>query len=190
MKTLLDGKTEWRYNPKWSLNDPLESPIWKDGRLSMKAKGVWGYMKSKHYGWDFSASRMAVECKDETKSIQRAMKELRGCGYLSSTKLKTGRVHYFIVDDPWVGIEPEITKSPLAGYAILMDEPSVDIKGSSKDAVEALMLAYGVHGIAAEDASAVVGDMTFDSYDGILSWMNSDKDSIDSQLDIGEAVGF
>ena len=58
MKSLLD-KIEWRYNPEWSLMEEEEA-IWRDDRLSLKAKGIWAYMKSKPGNWDFSAKRIAT----------------------------------------------------------------------------------------------------------------------------------
>ncbi len=188
--TLLDGKTGWRYNPKFSLGDTLESPIWNDARLTAKAKGVWAYMKSKPHGWDFAASRMASQFKDETKSIQRAMKELVTCGYLKGTKLKTGRISYVIVDEPWVGIEPEIQPSPIGKAHVFLDEPKKDIKGSTANAVEALMLAYSAHEVSYEQAKVVVGDRVFSSYDDILKWMEEDRKRIDDDLEIGESVPF
>ena len=56
--------------------------IWGDDRLSLKAKGIWAYMKSKPANWDFSAKRIAMDNKDETKSVQRGMKELEKCAHL------------------------------------------------------------------------------------------------------------
>ena len=111
MRSLLDG-VEWKYNPVWSLMEEGEE-IWGDNRLSLKAKGIWAYMKSKPANWDFSAKRIAMENKDETKSVQRGMKELEDCGYLSKRKLSSGRVHYTLAPDSYIGIEPRIDKSSL-----------------------------------------------------------------------------
>ena len=187
--TLLE-KTEWRYNPKWSLDDMLESPLWADDRLSLKSKGLWSYMKSKPYGWDFAASRMASECKDEIKSVQRGLRELESCGYLERKKLGSGRVNYFLVDNPWIGVEPLIERSSIALYGVLIDEPSVGIGNSHKDVVGTIMCAYGVHGVDREDAIKAIGDKVFDSYKSIIAWMNSEKDSIDELLGVGENVAF
>ena len=87
--------------------------IWGDDRLSLKAKGIWAYMKSKPANWDFSAKRIAADNKDETKSVQRGMKELEKCGYLSKKKLSNGRVHYTLSPESYIGIEPRIDKSSL-----------------------------------------------------------------------------
>ena len=111
MRSLLD-KIEWRYNPEWSLMEE-EEEIWGDDRLSLKAKGLWAYMKSKPGNWDFSAKRIAMESRDETKSVQRGMKELEECGYLSKRKLGNGRVHYTLVTESYIGVEPRLDKSSL-----------------------------------------------------------------------------
>lgn len=111
MKSLLDG-VEWRYNPAWSLMEEGEG-IWGDDRLSLKAKGIWAYMKSKPANWDFSAKRIAIDNKDETKSVQRGMRELEDCGYLSKRKLGNGRVQYTLVPESYIGTEPKIDRSSL-----------------------------------------------------------------------------
>lgn len=187
--TLLE-KTEWRYNAKWSLDEVLESPLWGDSRLSLKSKGLWSYMRSKPYGWDFSASRMSSECKDETKSIQRGLRELESCGYLERRKLGTGRVSYFLSDNPGVGVEPIVKRSTIALYGVLMDKPSVGMGNSRKDVVDTIMCAYGVHEVDRDSAIRAIGDRVFDSYKSIISWMNAEKDGIDEALCVGENVGF
>lgn len=120
MKSILD-KTEWSYNPAWSLADDKEAAIWKDCRLSLKAKGVWSYMRAKPSNWDFCAKRIANDCKDERKSIQRAMKELEEFGYLSRKKMGNGRVRCKLGADPYVGVEPEIARSPFDGFEVNME---------------------------------------------------------------------
>ena len=189
MKSLLDT-TEWRYNPVFSLLDPLEAPIWSDSRISAKSKGIWGYMKSKPYGWDFSADRMAMDFTDGKKAIQSAFKELVKNGYMSRIKLSTGRVHYTLSDDPWIGVEPTIKKSPLARFNIILDHPATDIGYATKDAVEALRLAYGVYSITKEQALKAIDGRTFSSYNDIIDWMDSHKDSIDQSLELPTTTEF
>ena len=87
--------------------------IWEDDRLSLKAKGIWAYMKSKPATWDFSAKRIAVDNKDETKSVQRGMRELESFGYLSKRKLANGRVQYRLAEESFIGAEPKIDRSSL-----------------------------------------------------------------------------
>lgn len=189
MKSLLDT-TEWRYNPAFSLLDPLESPLWNDSRLSAKSKGLWGYMRSKPYGWDFSAERMANEFTDGRRAVQNGLQELESGGYLARTKLATGRVHHHLVEDPWVGIEPNIQKSPSAKHHVFVEEPTKNIGYSKKEAVEALMLAYGAHDITRKQALDAIGKETFSSYHDILDWMDEHKDSIDNSLNLPLATNF
>ncbi len=111
MRSLLD-RVEWSYNPSWSLMEEGEG-IWGDDRLSLKAKGIWAYMKSKPATWDFSAKRIAMESRDETKSVQRGMRELEGYGYLSKRKLGNGRVQYKLAEESYIGTEPKIDRSSL-----------------------------------------------------------------------------
>jgi len=96
----------------WSLMEDGEG-IWGDDRLSLKAKGIWAYMKSKPATWDFSAKRIAMDNKDETKSVQRGMRELESCGYLSKRKLSNGRVQYRLAEESYIGAEPKIDRSSL-----------------------------------------------------------------------------
>jgi hypothetical protein len=70
-------------------------------------------MKSKPATWDFSAKRIAMESKEETKSVQRGMRELESCGYLSKRKLGNGRVQYKLAQESYIGAEPKIDKSSL-----------------------------------------------------------------------------
>ena len=189
MKSILDT-TQWRYNPAWSLLDPLEAPLWNDPRVSAKSKGVWGYMKSKPYGWDFSAERMARNFTDGKKAIQSAFIELEEAGYLSRTKLKTGRVSYTLVDDPWVGVEPTVEKSPLAKYHVFLDGRNATLGGTQKDAVDAIVLAYSAYYVTKAQATKAIDGRVFDSYAEILEWMNSDKNAIDEALELPLSVDF
>lgn len=170
MKSLLDGKTEWRYNPKWTLGGE-EEVIWGDERLSFKAKGVWGYMRSKPPMWDFSAARMAFESKDETKSVQRAIKELEGLGYLSRMKLGNGRVVYALSGNAYVGIEPEVDRSLLEGSEVWVEggvEPRV---AGFSDVVDFVCLAYGAYGVTREAVKDVLDREEVRTYGQAREWM-------------------
>ena len=120
MKSLLDGKTRWRYNPEWLIDDDEEEAIWRDSNVSLKAKGLFAYMKTKPFSWDFSCKRIASEMRDSVDAVQTAMKELEGFGYLNRMKLGSGRLIHTLSASPYIGIEPEIESSPLARYDIIM----------------------------------------------------------------------
>jgi hypothetical protein len=49
------------------------------------------------------------------------MKELEGFGYLDRVKLGSGRLIHTISSSPYIGIEPEIEKSSLDRYDIIMN---------------------------------------------------------------------
>lgn len=84
--------------------------LW-DSSLSMQAKGLWAYIKSKPPNWDFCASRIAQESKEGRKSILKAMKELEEAGYLFRRKLPSGRVVHKVY--PKVHKAPESYEPPI-----------------------------------------------------------------------------
>ena len=114
-------KSNWLYNPAWSLDDDdTYETIWEDPSVSMKAKGLFGYVRTKPSNWDFSCKRIAVDMRDSTKPIQLAMKELEGRGYLSRRKRADGRLTHTVSPAPYIGIEPKIEKSSIDGYDVIM----------------------------------------------------------------------
>ena len=111
----------WAYNPAWSIDDDeTHEPIWSDSYASMKAKGLFGYMKTKPANWDFSCKRISLDMKDSVDAVQSAMRELEGRGYLNRKKLGNGRLTHRLSFSPYIGIEPKIEKSLLDGYDIIM----------------------------------------------------------------------
>lgn len=62
--------------------------------ISFKAKGLWAYMNAKPDGWNFSADRIALETKEERKSILAGLKELAEHGYITAKKRSDGRIEY------------------------------------------------------------------------------------------------
>ena len=122
MKSLLDGEVEWKYNPVFSLCDEGEEGIWNDPSVTLKAKGLFSYMKNKPANWDFSAERIALENADGRKAVLNALNELVGGGYVERRKLGSGRMVYKLSGEPYVGVEPEIVKSRIGEY---MDDEEV-----------------------------------------------------------------
>ena len=118
MKSLLD--TKWCYNPAWGLDDDEHQAIWQDDRLTMKSKGLFGYMKTKKSNYDFACARIAKDMRDAVDSVKSAMRELETFGYLNRTKLGNGRVVHDLSGNAYVGIEPKLEKSPLDRYNVLM----------------------------------------------------------------------
>lgn len=73
----------------WEPNEIIFDP-----NLSLKAKGLWLYMKAKPEGWYFASERIAEECRDGITSIRAALKELAEAGLLTHKKKGNGRVVY------------------------------------------------------------------------------------------------
>lgn len=69
----------------------VENSIFKDGRISLKAKGLFCYMLSKKDGWSFSAERIATENNDGRDGVRAGLRELEQFGYLSRAKVNDGR---------------------------------------------------------------------------------------------------
>lgn len=119
MKSLLKT-TRWLYNPEWSLEDDEHQAIWQDDRLTMKSKGLFGYMNTKPSCYDFACKRISNEMRDAVDSVKSAMKELETFGYLNRTKLGNGRVIHDLSGNAYVGIEPKIERSSIDRYDVLM----------------------------------------------------------------------
>lgn len=87
--------------------------------LSLKAKGLFAYIQSKPDGWEFSADRIAEECKEERKSIQAMLRELEKSGYLVRKKSKSAEGKWYwehqLVDEPEsaFGTTVSVAKKPL-----------------------------------------------------------------------------
>jgi hypothetical protein len=62
--------------------------------ISLKAKGLFGYLQSKPDGWRFSTEKIALQLKEGTKSIRSTLQELEEFGLLvreKSPKDKEGK---------------------------------------------------------------------------------------------------
>lgn len=76
-------------------NKPLSSK-----ELSLSAKGLYAYLRSKPEGWQFSADRIALECKECSDTIWSILKELELFGLLIRKRRQDGRIDYIIEHKP------------------------------------------------------------------------------------------
>ena len=124
----------------------------KDSNVSLKAKGLYTHIASKPGVWDFSAKRIALECKDGADSVMSGLKELEDTGYLSRFKNTDGTVDYTLRWSPWsenpeeperdipiqgnslTGIAPTISNTD--SIVILKEESNTDIQPVSKSIQE------------------------------------------------------
>jgi predicted transcriptional regulator len=72
-------------------NDVLQT-----NRISLKAKGLLGYLVSKPEGWDFNGDRISREIKEGRDSVYNTLKELERDGLIEREKQADGRVIYHI----------------------------------------------------------------------------------------------
>lgn len=67
-----------------------------DKRVSLKAKGLWGYLQGKPGIWDFSAERIAYENSDGISSIKAGLQELESFKFLIRRKYQDHLGHWQI----------------------------------------------------------------------------------------------
>jgi hypothetical protein len=65
-----------------------------NNKISLKAKGLYGYMHSKPDGWDFSIKGIASQLLEQYKAVASGLKELEQAGYLT-------RKNYQATDGKW-----------------------------------------------------------------------------------------
>ena len=71
-----------------------------DKGLSLSAKGLYAYLRSKPEGWQFSADRIALECLECVRTIKAILQELEDIGLLTRQRKSSGRVDYIIEHKP------------------------------------------------------------------------------------------
>ena len=109
--------------------------ILNDKNLSMKAKGLFGYIQSKPEDWDFSVQRIELQTKDGRDSISAGLKELEDIGYLKRVKYKDGEGkwdwEYHLTDIPFT--ENPSTVFPFTGNPQIYSNKELVIKNSKKE---------------------------------------------------------
>jgi hypothetical protein len=60
----------------------IPNDLLNDPSITLKSKGLFGYIQSKPDGWDFSAERIASQLREGLPSIISSLKELESKGYL------------------------------------------------------------------------------------------------------------
>jgi len=83
----------------------------RNGKLSLKAKGLLSLMLSLPEDWDYTTKGLACICKDGVDSIGSALKELEQHGYLTRRRIRfengrLGDIEYMIHEKPVSG-KPE-----------------------------------------------------------------------------------
>jgi hypothetical protein len=83
----------------------IRNDLFRDPRLSFKAKGVFGLISTHREGYGISIPQIAKAGKDGEAAVRTALRELEAFGYLhrEQTREEDGRMgpaEYYITDDP------------------------------------------------------------------------------------------
>jgi len=110
----------------------IANSVLNDKNLSLKAKGLFGYIYSKPVKWEFSVHRIENDSKDGRDSTMMALRELEKSGYLRRKKLKTGKVLYEIsykpdTENPNQDQKPD-TENPTYGNPELRESRTISNK--------------------------------------------------------------
>ncbi|MFI8194485.1 hypothetical protein ACIF8T_38195, partial [Streptomyces sp. NPDC085946] len=83
----------------------IANGLFRDGRLSFKAKGIFGYISTHRDGWQITVSELVRHGKEGTDAITTGLKELEKYGFLLRERQRhpdgtLGAAAYFITDLP------------------------------------------------------------------------------------------
>lgn len=83
----------------------ISNGLFRDPRLSAKAKGIFGFISTHRNGWGLTPESIAAAMKDGVSAIKAGLRELEACGYLVRTQRRKpdgtmGPVVYRITDMP------------------------------------------------------------------------------------------
>jgi hypothetical protein len=99
--------------------------------ISLKAKGLYGYIQAKPDNWNFSAQKITLECKEAIDSIRLALKELEDYGYLVRKKHQNDKGHweidYILLSEPELKnptLEKPTLDFPIQGFPTLENTPN------------------------------------------------------------------
>ncbi|RRR76720.1 hypothetical protein EHS43_30035 [Streptomyces sp. RP5T] len=79
--------------------------LFRDSRLSFRAKGIFGYVSTHANGWQVTVDGLVRLGPDGREAVRTGLKELEACGYLIRERLRRpdgtlGEVVYCITDRP------------------------------------------------------------------------------------------
>lgn len=104
----------------------VPNKLLNNSNISLKAKGLYGFMQSKPIGWKFSAKNIANQNKESVDSISNGLKELEKFGFLKREKKPTANgftVTYTLVYEQFdlsiFSDEKPITENPILENPIL-----------------------------------------------------------------------
>ncbi|MFI9830849.1 hypothetical protein ACIHIX_24555 [Streptomyces sp. NPDC051913] len=86
----------------------IANALFRDSRLSYKAKGIFGYISTHQDGWLVTVAGLVRCGPDGRDAVRTGLKELEGCGYLLRKRLRRsdgtlGEIVYSITERPALG---------------------------------------------------------------------------------------
>jgi hypothetical protein len=117
-------------------NELLNNP-----NISLKAKGLFGYLQSKPNEWNFSVSKMKKQLKEGKDAISVSLKELEQLGYLRRTPAKNSLgqwegYDYLLAENPFP--EKPSTGKPLTENPYTLSKKELSKKELSKKEINTL----------------------------------------------------
>ncbi|MFE0553733.1 hypothetical protein ACFW3A_30405 [Streptomyces pilosus] len=96
----------------------IANRLFRDARLSYKAKGIFGYVSTHRDGWQVTITGLAAVGPDGREAVRVALRELEHCGYLIRERLRRadgtlGEIVYSITDRP-ATLDAELSEATAA----------------------------------------------------------------------------
>ena len=129
------GKLRIQKNYGITPNEILNNP-----NISIKAKGMFGYLQSKPDGWAFSEARILSQMKEGRVAIHSTIKELEEAGYLQRVPVKNKKgqwdgYDYILYENPFDG-KPAKRKTRQSGDLSTLSKKDISNKDNSKKDID------------------------------------------------------
>ncbi len=123
----------------------IANSVFKDRRLSAKAKGILVEMLSLPENWDYTLKGLTTLFSDGIDSIRQGIKELEGNGYIVRERKRDARgrlggMEYVIYETPEKAVENSVENSVPESTAPVDDTPVKDFPAQDESAEDKAML--------------------------------------------------
>ncbi len=123
----------------------IANSVFKDRRLSAKAKGILVEMLSLPENWDYTLKGLTTLFSDGIDSIRQGIKELEENGYIVRERKRDARgrlggMEYVIYETPEKAVENIVENSSPEQSAPMIAEPTEDIPAQDESAEDKAML--------------------------------------------------
>lgn len=123
----------------------IANSVFKDRRLSAKAKGILVEMLSLPENWDYTLKGLTTLFSDGIDSIRQGIKELEENGYIVRERKRDARgrlggMEYVIYETPEKAVENSVENSAPEQSSPMIAEPTEDIPAQDESAEDKAML--------------------------------------------------